>query len=1232
MVLKILQWNLNGYHNNYNELRLLQHNHSPHIIALQETHLKDNPTINQIPKNYNFYAKHSNSQSAKHGVAFLISKTISFHPLNSNNNLHSIAINISAKIPFTLINTYIPPTQQISSNDLYSLISSTNNPILVVGDFNAWSPLWGSSTYNKRGKILSEFITNNNFVVLNNNKPTHFSTHRTFTNIDVAFCSSELLTFSSWDTFDSLHGSDHYPIKINLFATPSNNFLKRTIFKTDKADWVKFQSLGSKYIKIQETSQNVNCMAARFHKGIIQCANESMPISRGNFSKKPICWWNDQINILQSDKKEKWKIFKKEQTLTNFIQYKKANAIFKRETKISKRKSFIEFTRDINPNTPIKVLWDKVRSLKGNPAPSTIKCLKLSDNSIIDQPLEIANALGENWSNYSNDNNFSDYFRENKVEVLNNLNVTYNLSSRAKQIENKITLIELESCLQSLSGKTPGYDKINYPMLKNLAKSEKRKLCHLYNTIFETSIIPFQWKKAIVIPIKKQNKSIDSLSGYRPISLLSCLSKTLEKIVARRLAWYLIEENKLSINQTAYKSNSSTIDALLTLDEYISNSLSSSNHISVISVDAEKAFDRVGIHTIIQQLQKWKCGPLILNFVRNFLSNRRFSVRLNNIHSNTFKLHNGIPQGSPISVILFLIAFNSLSIIIDDSKYFKHVIYADDLYIYRIVQDTDLFKSKLNLLYNSVINWCMYSGVKISEDKCKHLHICKKHNCNNIVIELNASRLENVTNMKILGVIFNNRYLWNSHVNYLINSIQNRLNVLKCLSNLNLEPNTNSLLNITKSTILSKIDYGLPVYGNTSKNNIAKISSPYYAAIRLSLGAFCSTPIKNMLAESGMPTIPQRKEFLTNRLIPKILNPKKTILSKLTANKIKRKKTPKKMSTISLALQYANKLKISKNFPNIPKLKSPPWSLNPNSIDLHLTKWRKPETPSHVFKKEYLHRLQRYKNWKHIFTDGSKSEHGTGYGIVSQTGQSFQVIQSVLLPPESSVFTAELEAILEACKHAVSLSGNKIICTDSYSTLSAVLNINCKNFTVCHIRDILINNASIKLMWVPSHVGISGNEEADIVAKASISTPQIAQNIFSPNDIKNVLFNKFKHNEQLEWNLYTHFYKTLNPLRQKQVFPSNIPRREVVAFTRLRMGHTRLTHKKYFDSTGPTDCVFCQNEELSIQHIIDDCPAAYEISQRTGIHNLRNTLSEMSHKNIKNIAKFLRHSKLFFEI
>lgn len=184
--------------------------------------------------------------------------------------------------------------------------------------------------------------------------------------------------------------------------------------------------------------------------------------------------------------------------------------------------------------------------------------------------------------------------------------------------------------LATLKGKTPGFDKVSYPMLKHLPINTLSILQKLYNNIFTTGIIPQSWKISTIIPIPKPNKDITTIEGYRPISLISCLSKTLEKIIATRITWYLLKNKLLSTHQVAYKPNKGTIDALTYIDHLTATALSHHNHMSIISIDFEKAFDRAGIHTIISQLKEWKFGKNIINFIYSFLTNRKIRVKVNN--------------------------------------------------------------------------------------------------------------------------------------------------------------------------------------------------------------------------------------------------------------------------------------------------------------------------------------------------------------------------------------------------------------------------------------------------------------------------------------------------------------------------------------------------------------------------------------------------------------------------
>ncbi|XP_050340196.1 sesquipedalian-1 isoform X1 [Bactrocera neohumeralis] len=132
--------------------------------------------------------------------------------------------------------------------------------------------------------------------------------------------------------------------------------------------------------------------------------------------------------------------------------------------------------------------------------------------------------------------------------------------------------------------------------------------------------------------------------------------------------------------------------------------------------------------------------------------------------NNCWPLENGIPQGSPLSVTLFLVAFDRLSRVINENKFFKHVFYADDLCKYGRVKNVTVFQTEFNNLLVEIINWCNASGAKISIAKSNHLHICNKHTCQSFTLNLGDTYKKNVTTLKILGIFFNKKYNWNDHM------------------------------------------------------------------------------------------------------------------------------------------------------------------------------------------------------------------------------------------------------------------------------------------------------------------------------------------------------------------------------------------------------------------------------------------------------------------------------------
>jgi len=174
---------------------------------------------------------------------------------------------------------------------------------LFTGDFNAWHRSWGSTTCNRKGKIISKYINEHNLFLLNDGSPTHLSTHSTFTHVDLSFCTSDLGPITSWEIISDLHGSDHHPILLKLSAlNQPNKILSPPKFKLKLANWEKYKILATRQSNKIPISNNTNKESSNIQKIILQAANESIPQTKIKTKNITVPWWNDTLKNLRAQK------------------------------------------------------------------------------------------------------------------------------------------------------------------------------------------------------------------------------------------------------------------------------------------------------------------------------------------------------------------------------------------------------------------------------------------------------------------------------------------------------------------------------------------------------------------------------------------------------------------------------------------------------------------------------------------------------------------------------------------------------------------------------------------------------------------------------------------------------------------------------------------------------------------------------------------------------------------
>ena len=271
---------------------------------------------------------------------------------------------------------------------------------------------------------------------------------------------------------------------------------------------------------------------------------------------------------------------------------------------------------------------------------------------------DIADTLGETFCHNSSSFNYSESFRKIKTEQEK---VKLNFKSQNNEIYNKdFNLDELVEAIQLSHDSAMGPDEIHYQMLKHLPDTSLETLLNIFNYIWTTGKFPEDWTLATIIPIPKPGKDPAEPNNYRPIALTSCLCKTLERMINKRLTWFLESNNHISQFQSGFRSDRSTTDNLVRLETFIRDAFIKKEHVVAVFFDLEKAYDTTWRYGILKDIHKLGLRGRLPTFIENFLADRTMQVRVGSSLSDYYDQEQGVPQGGVLSTTLFSIKINDI--------------------------------------------------------------------------------------------------------------------------------------------------------------------------------------------------------------------------------------------------------------------------------------------------------------------------------------------------------------------------------------------------------------------------------------------------------------------------------------------------------------------------------------------------------------------------------------------
>ena len=1222
----ILQWNCRGLRSNYSDLDVLFNTFSPAVVCLQETLQSDQNLSNfrhftQIFKNATKIDGRPNG-----GVAILIKNSIPHSTIQLNSNLQATAARITLHKLITICSIYLPPTTTFNQNELTDLLLQLPSPVLLMGDFNGHNPLWGGSTLDTRGKLVEDFVNNNNLCVLNDRSSTFLSSATgSRSSIDLTICDPSLMLDLAWSVYDDLCGSDHYPIVTKINKPTCHPSVQR--WKLQKADWPAYHDLCEQYLNNFNFS-DINDPMDLFTTQLLTIAEKTIPKTKATPQHLTKPWFNENCKAAISDRKRALKQFTLQPTTNNLINFKMVRAKTRRLIRETKRLSWQNYVSGLNSRTTVKKAWDMVRKISGKVSQTPLRHLK-TNNTLITDITTITNTLAKTFSDNSSSNHYSPTFQQFKTIQEQQ---TINFRSQNLEPYNILfSLEELNSALRASHDTSPGPDNIPYQFIQHLPFTSLKILLNLFNNIWTGGTFPSKWQQATIIPLPKPDKDHSDPNSYRPIALTSCLCKTMERMVNNRLVYYLESNNIITNIQSGFRQQRSTTDQLVRLETWIREGLANREHVVAVFFDLEKAYDTTWKHGILSDLFKAGLRGYLPQFVAKFLNNRQFRVRVGSALSDHFCQENGVPQGSILSVTLFNLKINNIATCTKPGT--ESSLYVDDFLACVRSQQMRSIERQLQVCLNNLQRWSEENGFKFSESKTVCMHFCNKRSVHpDPVLLLNKQPIPIVNETKFLGIIFDNKLSFIPHLHSLKTKCSKAMNLLKVVSHRDWGGDTSTLLKLYRSLIRSKLDYGAVVYGSARKSYIQMLDPIQNQALRLCLGAFRTSPVESLQVEANEPPLSSRRNKLSIQYAVKLKsntsNP--TYNSTFDLNyKILFDNRPKTIPPFGIRVSaLLNEMKLDLAVIAQSQFASlEPWTLCLPEVSFQLHTDKKSSVNPVILKSQFYSYLSNDVDSFHIYTDGSK-DNGSVAAAAVCTGKTL----SCRLPSTSSIFSAEAVAILLALDIIESANHKSFkIFSDSMSCLQAIKYQKLKNPTILKILEkchyLHLTQKTITFCWLPSHVGIRGNENADMAAKAALLLP-ISANIKIPyTDLKQSIHTFFTSLWQDHWNT-TPFNKlqSIKPKLGQTVLHKITSRRDEVVLHRARIGHTNVTHSYLLKHENNTDCSSC-NCLLTVQHILIDCPAYAVI--RNKHYNVTSLLELFNKLQPLQIINFLKEIKLY---
>lgn len=834
------------------QVKSLAQNNEPKLMLFSETRTIENMTNSELNVNgYNLFRCDSKNRHTG-GVAIYVKDSISAHEIFkfNNNFIWAIAINITKGFSNECF-CGIYRGHQSTDSDFSEFFSDLCDKLL---EFNSFIHIFGDVNYDflksKNAKIINKIAKSFCLKQLVT-EPTRI-TNGTSTLIDWYLTNKK--NVKCIVECDNLI-ADHHFITVNLFH-------KDKMVTNNKIinDWSKYNSESLlQALNNVEWINYSNCNDANSKCEFI--FNNLEKIINLLVSKKTIkiCyslkWFNKELSDLKKLKIEaynEWKINKSDDTWNI---YRKIRNNYKDSLTLAEQ-NYVQNQLELY-KYDFNKLWSTLKACYAD-IPSSLSCIQYENGDIIT----------DDKLNTENINNYMVESIDTIATKIPKVNYNFDIIKPNNNCEifdfKEESVDALNLIIKKLNKKT-FFDNINGKVMIDAMKHEKFKnaFCDMINTSLKSGIFPNIFKSSTVIPIQKVKNTI-KVNELRAINKLKVPEIILEKVARNQLCDHF-ESNELFIDeQSGFRRNHSCESAINLLLHEWKFSLEKNKIVLVVFIDLKRAFETIDRNLLVKKLSQYSCSNNVSNWFNSYLTNRKQRTKFNNDFSQEIAVNIGIPQGSVLSCLLFIIFINDIKAVF----IFSIIrLFADDTLI-EIECDNiaDGFK-KLQVDLNNLFNYLCACKLSLNVDKTKFMIVSTKKVRQDDELMLNNSKIEQVKEFKYLGVMLDDRLTMEAHTDFICKKLNKKFFVFKrCEKKLNLA----GKLSFCSSLVLPHFDSCgsiLFLLNNSQINRIQVIQNRF---MRTVLRRDSRTHISDMLNDLHWMSISQRIHYNSIKFIHKI--------------------------------------------------------------------------------------------------------------------------------------------------------------------------------------------------------------------------------------------------------------------------------------------------------------------------------------------------------------------------